>query len=247
MITALRSAGWKDGMVRVAYYVNDSGGSRLDAYGSHHKISPGPRDHIRKGSTLYHTNDTSIRHLAYHLAWMVHDRYSSKGESVDVVAHSMGGVLIRYALTQVEKGHTDFPPRLLVGDVVTLGTPHAGAWLGKFCKWADQCAELKPNSSLIRYLQRTSSSPQGAGGTEWTAVSSYDDGVVPYASAIDVGAVFKAIYARKNDVDHSDYLKLNSWEPGATVDVSRDGKWGTADGWIWPIRLTDLALATRGN
>jgi triacylglycerol esterase/lipase EstA (alpha/beta hydrolase family) len=39
----------------------------------------------------------------------------------------MGGLIARYALARVQRGHRRFPPRLWIPNVVTLGTPHRGA------------------------------------------------------------------------------------------------------------------------
>ncbi|MFJ2591339.1 esterase/lipase family protein, partial [Streptomyces sp. NPDC087538] len=56
--------------------------------------------------------------------------YSAKGQTVDLVGHSMGGLIIRAALAGYAKGDPTWPDTLYVEDVVTLGTPHKAAWLG---------------------------------------------------------------------------------------------------------------------
>lgn len=80
-----------------------------------------------------------IEHLGCALAWYIYDTYTSKGIPVDVVAHSMGGLIIRDALgesgTAVSGGGCNtpangnpncFPPPLMVDAVATVGTPHGG-------------------------------------------------------------------------------------------------------------------------
>jgi pimeloyl-ACP methyl ester carboxylesterase len=76
-----------------------------------------------------HTKDASWRHLAYHVAWYIFHEFTDQNPPipVDVVAHSAGGLIMRYALGQVAEHHPDFPPILLVEDVVTMATPHDGA------------------------------------------------------------------------------------------------------------------------
>jgi triacylglycerol esterase/lipase EstA (alpha/beta hydrolase family) len=105
----------------VAYYDRDTNcGYDLSAHGSH-------STHFASGHRGgAHTTDTNIRHLGYHLAWFIWNRFSRDGKHVDVVAHSMGGLIARYAVAQAAHDHPDFPPNLLVDDIVTLGTPHNG-------------------------------------------------------------------------------------------------------------------------
>lgn len=108
------------------------------------------RDHFSTASgcsSLNHDYRVDWRHMAYHVAWYLWEEYSETdpqeegGHWVDVVAHSMGGMIMRYALQQVALPYDEvvcdspgaedeyrclWPPYLLVEDVVTLGTPHKG-------------------------------------------------------------------------------------------------------------------------
>ena len=70
------------------------------------------------------TNDRPIQDIARDLARYVHTAYTRNGEPVDIVAHSMGGLVTRVALLGSAQGWEGFPPRLDVDNVVTLGTPH---------------------------------------------------------------------------------------------------------------------------
>jgi surface antigen len=71
-------------------------------------------------------------YLSCLLAWYIEDNYSSKGRPVNVLAHSMGGLLIRAALAfsgPANSPHhlTGFPTTsLLVDYVVTVATPQGG-------------------------------------------------------------------------------------------------------------------------
>src|SRR5919197_3886929 len=171
----------------VGYYVGDENcGYSLNGHGDHSEHFPSGH---RNGA---HTTDTNIRHLGYHFAWFVWDKFSSDGKPVDIVAHSMGGLIVRYALAQVEHDNPDFPPRLYVDDVVTLGTPHDGAiggWL-LACYAATnalQCKQMGEGSDFIAWLNDNANNPQGTGGTDWTEIASEDDQYVAGPSGYGMG------------------------------------------------------------
>jgi len=139
----------------------------------------------------YYSNDTNcdllsigdrskpIKTLGQELAWDIYDRYSRYGTAVDVVGHSMGGLIIRAALTGVQKRESGFPPYLFVEDVATLSTPHRGVLAGYACSVTgapQQCQDMKANSSFMTWLY---DNPQGASGTDWTVIGFDDDLVVP--------------------------------------------------------------------
>ncbi|MFT5682349.1 MAG: triacylglycerol esterase/lipase EstA (alpha/beta hydrolase family) [Myxococcota bacterium] len=68
----------------------------------------------------------------------------SDGGQVDIVAHSMGGVVARLALLEVgtiQRVHT----------LVTLGTPHAGTQLARL-GGTDRCRDLRPGSVVMEAL-----------------------------------------------------------------------------------------------
>ena len=92
---------------------------------------------------------------------------------VDVVGHSLGGLVAAYWLKRIDRGRR-------IRRVVTLGTPHAGAPLARVgalllgfvsrALW-----QMIPGSSLLRELERE---PIPA-GSELIAIASRDDTVVP--------------------------------------------------------------------
>jgi hypothetical protein len=171
-------------LVAVGYFRGDSG---CDA-SINDSVKPGlgnnyeNRNFGHLGGTR-HTTRASISHLAYHMAWWIHETYSKRGVSVDVAAHSMGGLIIREAVGRVEDGHPDFPPFLLVEDVVTLGTPHGGSRVtARPCPHL-QCAEMIGGSRFLTRLRDDAFNPQARGGTDWTAIGSDSDGVVAADSA----------------------------------------------------------------
>jgi pimeloyl-ACP methyl ester carboxylesterase len=151
---------------------------------------------------------TPIKDFGKQLAWDIYNRYSKHGRSVDAVGHSMGGLIIRAALTGTQRKESGFPPYLYVEDVVTLGTPHTGAKpLGiKAClKWhsdQQQCKDFTAGSGFLRWLAQN---PQSAQGTDWTLIGSDDDGIVDEKSATGMDAGHKVIFGQ--GLGHSDLMK----------------------------------------
>ena len=202
----MRASGWT-GMFYVPRFLDgDSACSArpkvamgcMKCFGSH--------EHWFGHSGSSHTNNTSIRHLAWHLANYISVNFSDKGIAVDVVAHSMGGLMIRYALA---KQGVDLFPRLKVEDVVTLGSPHNGASFAQLTG-TKQGAEMEPGSSLIAWLKSWAMNPKGAGGTDWTVIGSHGDLIVQEGSATAMSAPHRWRYTTSPDwIHHRDYMK--SW------------------------------------
>ncbi len=68
------------------------------------------------------------------------------GEAIDVVAHSMGGVVLRLVLAE--------HPRLAatVGRIVTLGSPHRGTAALRGMAFAPEHRQLEPGSAFLDHL-----------------------------------------------------------------------------------------------
>ena len=176
----------------VAYYHRDKNcNTKIYEHGDHAKHYGGAFNAWhRKGGG--HTVDVRIEHLGYHLAWDIYDRYSKDEQPVDVVAHSMGGLLIRYALMATKLGVKDFPPFLLVEDVVTMGTPHGGSRLpGGLIPAATstQDQQMLVDSPFLRRMarERYGYMPAGRDGTDWMTMGSGYDKLVTATSAAGVG------------------------------------------------------------
>lgn len=121
-----------------------------------------------------------------------HIESTYKGKPIDVVAYGEAGLAVRAALTA--------NPKLVVEDVVTLGTPHdapAAAGLGK--------------------------NPQGAGGTEWSAIGSEADTVVSADSAVAMDAAHKTIYKASMGLTHEKLLTDISDAGDAKIRYSHGG------------------------
>jgi pimeloyl-ACP methyl ester carboxylesterase len=236
--------------VDVGYYKGDVNcGWDIDHHGSHSV-------HFASGhSNGSHTVDTNIRHLGYHLAWHIWDHFSSSGQSVDVVGHSMGGLIIRYALAQTERGNADFPPYLLVEDVVTMGTPHGGGRWNSFCFWCPlQVDQMAMGSDFLNWLQDYAWEPDGAGGTQWSTFGSDDDNWVAADRAagtahdrdpinVYIGSCHKTWYTTEDNIEHTDFLHDTSAAFTALAWAHHcPGGWNL---WYlpWPVKRADLALA----
>jgi hypothetical protein len=243
-----RDWGWNQALIELSYYRYDTNcdhtinhhGRHSRHYGSGHYASGG------------HGANTNIRHLGYHLAWYIYSHYSKDGRVVDVVAHSMGGLIIRYALAQVQRGHDQFPPRLLVEDVVTMGTPHAGAkaWTS-LCPFT-QCDQMDAGSTFLEWLRDHASEPDGAGGTDWSAFSSADDNLVSMESGVAMGACHKVQYLDSSNIEHGDFMHVRSGARSkqTSANVRRRNcphGWVTDNSSHWPVRRADLAAAFRSH
>jgi pimeloyl-ACP methyl ester carboxylesterase len=242
MINTLRAWGWTGTAATTAYYEGDTNCAySVDHHGSHSKHYGGSGEHNGAGTS--HTADTQIEHLAYHLAWMIYDHFSVNGTYVDIVGHSMGGLIARYAVAQVQRANADFPPALRVEDIVTLGAPHGGSGWASWCPWSDQCDEISNGSSFQNWLASYAQNPQGTGGTDWTTIGSYDDTFVSEGSAVQMSAAHKVDYLGSMNLDHSDYYNDTSDVRDADVEY-----WDTPGPWYsWydaphAVRWSDYAL-----
>ncbi|TCP54099.1 PGAP1-like protein [Tamaricihabitans halophyticus] len=194
------------------------------------------------------TLDTRIKDVAAKLANYIYDKHTSDGQSVDIVAHSMGGLITRVALLGSAKGWAGFPKKLDVGDVVTLGTPHQG--ISKPDANDDtQWKSMRPGSTFLDVLQEPKNQlgEKWASGTDWTLLASDEDATVSGESAMDKGnhADHKFRYKTGNDgkVSHSGLRKLTSgkyelryWH--ASEGTSHD----TSNGWA-PVKAAYNAVA----
>lgn len=235
MDNTLNSWGNTGAKATIKYYFGDTNCSHdLRNFGTNGK-------HYDPGYTNW-DRYVRLEHLGYRLAWMLYTTYSSKGTTVDIVAHSMGGLITRYALAQVARKHADFPPYLYVEDAVTMGTPHAGTGWANAC-WTTQCSQMRPGSSFVNWLASYAPNPQTSGGTDWTAMGSYSDEIVSETSATSMSAAHKVRYYASSSVAHSDYYVDISDARTADVEYSDNG--GAWYSWYdapWGVRWSDYAL-----
>lgn len=137
-----------------------------------------------------HDRHTSIEHLAYHWAWAAAD--AADGRCAHIVGHSMGGLIVRYALARVAAGDPEFPD-LCVRTVVTLGTPHAGSGLAWGCVEL-QCQQLRHGSAFLRMLDTADAGGDLGTDTLWVAAGSMHDSVVSPPSQLAMPADLRFVY-----------------------------------------------------
>jgi pimeloyl-ACP methyl ester carboxylesterase len=178
-----QSAGGRDraSMTTIGYYPGDRG--RCDVMIGDGKAS----------------NARPIQAIARDLAQYIH----SRGRPVDIVAHSMGGLIARVALLGSAQGWDGFPPKLDVDDVVTLSTPHQGV-ARPSAHDDEQWHQMDPDSGFIERLHETGLTD----GTDWSLVGSHGDATVAHASGIDKGYGADQKYGYK-DVGHEGIRTLS--------------------------------------
>ena len=186
VVSSLRTQGFTGPIIRVSYYGADSNCDvNLHSYGSF-----GDRD--------------SWKAMAKALSNYVYSQFTAKGIAVDLMGHSMGGLIIRGAVYGSAKAVSGFSKPIDVEDAVTLAAPHKGAaWYSHLCLWG-QCSSLKPGASDLNWLNQNGN-PQGRNGTDWTVTGSSADDTVPLdsAMAMSLPAAQKASIA---NVEHSAQL-----------------------------------------
>jgi hypothetical protein len=98
--------------------------------------------------------NTPLATVAHALAWYVYDTYTARGTTVDMVGHSLGGMLIRYSMARVAAHDPAYPKRIAVANVVTFSTPYLGVETNLVCAEAAAvgCTDLAPGSSFVAQL-----------------------------------------------------------------------------------------------
>jgi hypothetical protein len=183
------------------------GGTPSDAKKADHRSTEGCNSVLPTDNR--HDEQTTIRHLAQHVAWYIYDEYSQNDEPIDVVAHSMGGLLIRYIFVAMLSDLPAYPPRVDIEDVVTLGSPHGGG------NWAclapsgvnTQVSEMCHDSWFMRDLRDRGMNPQLTGSgqaTEWTTIGSSEDEWVDAKSSMEMRPDYWMVY-ESPAYKHSDY------------------------------------------
>lgn len=197
------------------------------------------------------TTDTRIQEVGRQLAWTVYYLYSGRGVAIDIMAHSMGGLVTRAAIEGVRRYGAavsassldasawpdGWPPYLYIEDVVTLGTPHKGIDSilgGTLCPFThEQCSDMKAGSGFLSWLGGLKSS---AMGTDYTILgSAYDDTVGDNSSTkgFDSDVSHVALYYKNASGDTINHSEMRSEKSSAY-----DAKWRNLDssgrGWYSP-------------
>lgn len=192
-------------------------------------------------------NNSGIDHIAAALARHI----DGIDRPVNIVAHSMGGLITRVALLGSAKGWTDkydFPDGKLhnVRNVVTLGTPHQGISQASKSSSVNWQQMVYPDSNFMQVLhaeenQLDTSEEDGeedgwASGTDWSFVGSSEDATVSYDSAIDRGNHVNQKYGYQGsddggEVTHTGIRTLDSGKYALIYWNEDEGGTGTQNGW----------------
>jgi triacylglycerol esterase/lipase EstA (alpha/beta hydrolase family) len=98
----------------------------------------------------------------------------SEGSPVDIIAHSMGGLVARAALRRVEPG--------IVGQLVTIATPHHGTAFARLLRTGKSLQQMCPQSPWLSQLN-SASNPEPV--VPITSIYSLEDNlIVPPQTAI---------------------------------------------------------------
>jgi len=236
----LRGRGWTNTLHAIRYYRGD------DACDRRGNVIDG-RPSVSSDIIGRYGAETSIPTLARRWSWWAWREYARHGRTLDVVAHSMGGLIVRYALDSVQRDRDGYPPSLRVEDIVTLGTPHDGSRPAELCGWL-QCRQMRMQSQFIRYLRAHARNPQGVGGTQWTVIGSNRDLAVHSASAVAIDTPHRIKYIGE-PVDHFGLVQNTSVGDDATFDwwSAEQRRWIRTEHGNWPLAEAELALVSAVN
>ena len=153
------------------------------------------------------TNDESIYRLSCLFAQYLHHNFANR--DVILVGHSLGGLIMRETIYQMQENAGKFPYPPTIGHVekaITFNTPHNGTIVttGNLnliaCGGCTQGTELTAGSALLSELYTSGRNPQSAEGfTEWTTIGSQCDlAVQPASSSVNMDASHAVVYAGPN-------------------------------------------------
>jgi hypothetical protein len=217
------------------------------------------------------TTNEDIRHITCLLAWYLWDNFTAHGVAVKVIAHSMGGIIIRQMLFDTPY-ISAFPAYITVEDVVTAGTPHQGflpgtAWAR--CGSCTQVGQLEQHNPLMQNLN--SSTFRGGFGlepngypetTDWTTMASNNDeslywGCDSVIYTFNNGDLSNTVMCGfmprvphlvdfwSPGYNHGGYLTDNStsWDAGASYSDNNGGTWYTSNSYPHSIQNMQYAIS----
>lgn len=190
------------------------------------------------GGSQPHDRNTDLRHVAWHIAWTIHDHFSKNNQAVDVVAHSAGGLLIRYAIARTNSADSEWPPFLYVEDVITYGSPHGshnfdapGTCLLPSVR--DDVRQMCSRDGFMKWLKKNAKNPTSDWQTDWTVVGSECDARVDEPKAVAMSAPQRVKYRSGSGwpcPSHGQYM--SSFHSSTTLD----GRVYAWDGSQWVTR-----------
>lgn len=127
------------------------------------------------------TKNSNWKEIGRVLSNYVFDRYSRYGQKVDMLGHSMGGLVIRSAIQGGGESQFGFS-NILVEDAVTVGTPHKGSSMTGVCIHA-QCKSLSASNPDFKWLA-SNPNPRGMTEVDWSVQGSMLDALVNIKSSM---------------------------------------------------------------
>ncbi|WP_046112909.1 esterase/lipase family protein [Aquincola tertiaricarbonis] len=125
-----------------------------------------------------------VEHHAPALQQAVQRARQATGRPPLVVAHSMGGLVVRAWLRSIAALHAD-PVAECTAGIVTIATPHGGTWLARFGRAAN-ARQMRLGSAWLAELQAAERPAWAAGFTCFH--SNCDNVVFPVSAAVLPGA-----------------------------------------------------------
>jgi triacylglycerol esterase/lipase EstA (alpha/beta hydrolase family) len=116
-----------------------------------------------------------VQRSAKHLARFIEQvRAREQAERVDIVSHSLGGVVARYYIEKMGGSHT-------VGRLVTIGSPHRGTAIAHYGPLIPSAIESRAGSPLLLSLGQIAASE-----VRYTSIWSHCDAIIepPESSSI---------------------------------------------------------------
>ncbi len=165
IISELKAQGFTGPIVTVGYYKNDSN-CTVNLQDMDSSVS----------------DDTPWRALGASFSRYINQTYISTGQVVDILGHSMGGLIMRSAIQGSQEQAAGYAP-MMVEDAVTMGTPHVGTNLSSFC--GGQCYAMARTNSDFKWTA-SNGNPQSLVATDWTVIGSSTDELVAISSALSM-------------------------------------------------------------
>lgn len=174
----LRGKGWVGPFITVGYYSADA----LCDVDLRSYANNCPNANLNPSNIG--TYNEPIDHIACELAWYINGTWSD--QRLNVVAHSMGGLIVRWMLYYLAIGGSDMPSAqtVQVDQVVTMASPHGGipaSDVGSVfvCSGCLQAQQIDNGGLFMTALATPAgNSPQGMGGTDWSIMGSACDTVM---------------------------------------------------------------------
>ena len=188
---------WQGDLRQVSFYQNDcaSNGNEQN-YSANLHAYDGHCSNFYPGSEG--TNNENLGHVACLLDWYLYYNFGQHGWEEAIVAHSMGGFIVRKAF-QLWANHNSHVPSNIghVTDVVDFNTPQPGWPLSgpTSCGNCVQGLQMESYDNFIVSIQNDGNAKniQVNGVTDWTLIGSISDGL-SYWGAVQMPANHKVMY-----------------------------------------------------